>query len=295
VPPLPEPQHDADDHRGAPPAVSAPGAAGTSSALPTVTVARPPSGGPPPTAPPTAEGERRGGRRRRLAALAAVVAVVLIAGALAAWQLSGGDDDDGLDPVVADDFSGAAVDLAIWEVQTPNEAESRATVEPLDGRLVITSNGDPKPTRGGLTLTCSVQDFDVRVAVELLEWPDGSGGRVGFEVQGANTSFARADVGGDTGKLSYDTYDFDLADPKSNLVLADVDALDLELRMVRLGGTTTGYWRPAGSVEWQQVASGAVADTAPAVISISLWGAYNQTIQAAFDDFELFTPNEPCA
>jgi serine/threonine protein kinase len=290
VPPLPEPQHVADhlDHP-APSPTSASAAPATSAPLPAVTVARVPPAGPPSS---VGVGGGGGGRGRRLAVVVAVVMVVVAAGVVAALSLSGGDD--GLDPAVADAFDGDAVELDRWTLQTASENESDTQVEVRGGRLVLTSSGDPRPARGGIKLTCAVQDFDVRVSVELLEWPTGSGGRVGFEVEGANTSYARADYLGDIDKLTFDTYDFDVADPESVVVAADVDALALDLRIVRVGGTSTGYWRPAGTTEWREVASGAVADTAPAVIRLTLWGAYGQPVQATFDNFEVYTPDEPC-
>jgi hypothetical protein len=177
---------------------------------------------------------------------------------------------------------------------------SGPTVHTTATQLIITipATSVDDPARGvfgaGLETTCLVSgDFDVQVDYRLLEWPATNGARIGL-----GTAF-----GAVVERTSFSSHD---AGPAGEAYLTDFDGsfrgitstTDMfgTLRLMRVGGTFTGYYADQ-SGGWITIHSGPGPTDALVVGPLAWSHNYSfsdQLVEVAFENFQVNAGEVPC-
>jgi DNA-binding CsgD family transcriptional regulator len=174
----------------------------------------------------------------------------LVAGVVIATLLLSADRQAGLvptasaAPAIADDFAGADVDSAVWDVSVG----ANLYVFKSQSRLAVYVGPDAgNAFQAGVTTVCKAGgDFDAQVAFELVTWPQRDA--LWVSLMGSGTPFNTYR----TNRDSMDSYGAYLP-PAGREVRAQ--GLTGKLRLTRAGGRWSGYFQ--ASDRWSLIASGA--------------------------------------
>lgn len=188
-------------------------------------------------------------------------------------------------PLLVDDFNDNEMDLSLWSFAIFGIGPVMGA---NDGRLQILhpsySIGDPF---GAEVLSrCRLAgDFDVRVDYLLLQWPSANGVRLGLVTTPDENNVARISFAAGDGFAGYpgDVYLTFFADGVQGITgTSDVAG---SLRLVRTGGSATGYYYRAGN--WVPLHSGPIS-TADVRFGLRTW-SHSQVfggaeVKVAFDN-----------
>ena len=197
-----------------------------------------------PAAPAATAATSRGRPSRfgRLAALAA--GAVITALMLSADRQAGLVPAAPANPVIADDFTGADVDSAVWDV---SEGPDLYVFKSQSRLAVYVGPGAGNIFQAGVTTVCKAGgDFDAQVSFELVTWPQRDA--LSVSLIGSGTPFNTYR----TNRESVDSYGAYLP-PAGREVRAR--GLTGRLRLTRAGGNWSGYFQE--SDRWSLIASGA--------------------------------------
>lgn len=199
----------------------------------------------------------------------------------------------------SDNFNDNATDTAKWWTVIygtgPSIQETNQRVE-----VTLPANSANDPQAGGFSAgyvsSCGLNgDFDVQVDYELLTWPSGSGVRAGLSLSPApNATVHRVGLTWDFTGVPRESYVFSTGDP--NYFFVGTADLSGGLRLVRTGGTATGYYR-SGS-DWVPIGSFAVTQKG-VHYTIGAWSHDDrfgdQLTKVAFDNFVVNSKGPSCA
>src|SRR2546425_3262979 len=193
--------------------------------------------------------------------------------------------------VLADNFNSSSINSTVWTVKLTGTGPSLTAV---NGRIEVTlpstSVNDPnlQVFGDGLATVCPLGgDFDIQADFSLLVWPLSSGVRVGVLIQDSRGGAVERIGWGPTEALSLprEAYLTHFADGVNGV--AQTTDLTGTLRLVRTGGTFTGYYLSAGS--WVLIHAGPATSTGDLHVGFWAW-SHNalfggQNVTVGFDNF----------
>ena len=191
-------------------------------------------------------------------------------------------------PVLGDDFNDNALNAALWSAAVYGSGPTLAeTNQRLEMRLPANAAGDPFGAE--VTSACQVAgDFDVQVDYLLATWPQANGVRLGLAVNPGDSKVARISFVGGDGVPGYpgEVYLTHFADGLNGIT--GTSDLSGKLRLVRAGGTLTGYYFGGGN--WVTLHSGPVTGAAVTVVLRS-WSHSqvfkHEEVRVVFDNYRV--------
>ncbi len=203
-------------------------------------------------------------------------------------------------PVLVDHFNSNSINSTVWTVKATGTGPSLVA---NNGRIEVTlpSNSVNDPSLGvfgdGLGTVCPLGgDFDIQVDFNLLVWPQSSGVRVGVVIQDSAGGAVERIGFGPTESLSLprEAYLTHFADGVNGVT--QTSDLTGTLRLVRTGGTFTGYYLSSGG--WVLIHSGPATSTGDLHVGFWAW-SHNalfggQTVTVDFDNFVVSSGRFDC-
>ncbi len=203
-------------------------------------------------------------------------------------------------PVLTDNFNSNSINSTVWTVKATGTGPSLVA---NNGRIEVTlpsnSVNDPNSQAfgDGLATVCPLGgDFDIQVDFNLLVWPQSSGVRVGVVIQDPAGGAVERIGFGPTESLSLprEAYLTHFADGVNGVT--QTSDLTGTLRLVRTGGTFTGYYLNSGG--WVLIHSGPATSTSDLHVGFGAW-SHNalfggQMVTVGFDNFVVSSGRFDC-
>jgi hypothetical protein len=191
-------------------------------------------------------------------------------------------------PVLADDFNDNVLSAALWTAAVygsgPTIAEAN---QRLEIRHPASAAGDPFGAEVK-SVCLLVGDFDIQVDYLLTAWPPANGIRLGLAVNPGDSKVARISFVGGDGIPGYpnEVYLTHFADGLGGIT--GTGDLSGRLRLVRLGGSLTGYYFGGGGWVALHTGPGAAGAVAVALRSWSHSQVFrHEEVRVAFDNFRV--------
>ncbi|MCC7352605.1 MAG: hypothetical protein IT330_02520 [Anaerolineae bacterium] len=188
-------------------------------------------------------------------------------------------------PVLADDFGDNVLSAALWTSAVFGSGPTIAeTNQRLEIRHPANAAGDPFGAEV-VSLCLLAGDFDLQVDYLLTAWPPANGVRLGLAVNPGDSKVARVSFTGIPGYPD-EVYLTHFADGVQGITATG--DLSGKLRLVRVGGTLTGYYFGGGN--WVALHSGSVTSGAVSAVLRS-WSHSSvfkhEEVRVAFDNFRV--------
>ncbi|MFQ5421837.1 MAG: LamG domain-containing protein, partial [Anaerolineae bacterium] len=194
----------------------------------------------------------------------------------------------------ADDFNNG-LNPALWQTKIEGSGPAvTATNQRLEITLPANASDDPSLSRfrGEAQSVCKVRgDFDMLADYELLAWPANNGVRIGLRVTAPGVSDKTMErVSRGVGESGGEVYGGNFS--TGNTPISATTDLSGTLRLRRVGGTYTAYYRDTANGQWVAVLSETGLPTANLYFGVAAWSHNvffaDQEVKVAFDNFRLY-------